>query len=152
MKFGGKERIVRPNPSKKRQVVSPRSACTQIVLPSSLHGEKFAPGLGKKALVPPRQALSLDFKRPRAFKTFRKETGKTQRTVSNSHPPHQFFVWPKVRLLGKLRGSGRDPCREESHGPTHLSTASSTKSSPAQTRLKRLHVQDAALITNGTRR
>lgn len=50
---------------------------------------------------PPLQALSPDFGRPRGFRTFRQEAERPPKTASIPRPPHRFFAWPQVRLLGR---------------------------------------------------
>lgn len=53
---------------------------------------------------PPLQALNPDFGRPRGFRTFRQEAERPPKTASIPCPPHQFFVRPQVRLLGRPEG------------------------------------------------
>lgn len=113
----------------------------------------------KNAPSPFLQASTPDFGHAPCYWTLRQEAERPQRTASNPCPPQPFFTWPEVQLqLGSPEHWDETRTGKRAGGPLTSLQLALPESSPALTRLKRLHVHDADCVwcadptTNDTRR
>lgn len=105
----------------------------------------------KNAPSPFLQASTPDFGHAPCYWTLRQEAERPQRTASNPCPPQPFFTWPEVQLqLGSPERWDETRTGKRAGGPLTSLQLALPESSPALTRLKRLHVHDADCVVTCT--